>query len=67
MAGDLVRWTSRTVTKWDRRLIDEGIELVKAFAGRPALGLTAAGRHAAHDGDAGHGRGDHWPQVHALS
>jgi len=52
------RWTSRTVTKWDRRLIDEGSSC-QGVAGRPGTGpYQLQVRHRRHACRRGHGRGD---------
>ena len=54
-------------TTWDRALIDEGMELVKASLAGPALGpyqLQAA--IAATHADAATAGETNWPQVHAL-
>ncbi|GAA1281664.1 RNA polymerase sigma24 factor [Planotetraspora silvatica] len=66
-AGDLVPLDEQDRTKWDRELIDEGIELVKASLAGPALGpyqLQAA--IAATHADAATAEATDWPQVHAL-
>jgi len=66
-AGDLVPLDEQDRTKWDRGLIDEGIELVKASLAGPALGpyqLQAA--IAATHADAATAGETDWPQVHAL-
>ncbi|MEN3534516.1 DUF6596 domain-containing protein [Microbispora sp. ZYX-F-249] len=66
-AGDLVPLAEQDRTKWDRRLIDEGVELVKASLAGPALGpyqLQAA--IAATHADAAMPEETNWPQVHAL-
>ena len=58
-AGDLVPLDEQDRTAWDRALIDEGMELVKASLAGPALGpVPAAGRHRRHPRRRGHGRGD---------
>ncbi|MEU8174627.1 DUF6596 domain-containing protein [Microbispora hainanensis] len=66
-AGDLVRLDEQDRTRWDRGLIDEGIELIKAALAGPALGpyqLQAA--IAATHADAATAEETDWPQVHAL-
>ncbi|WP_405014415.1 RNA polymerase sigma factor [Kitasatospora sp. NBC_01539] len=66
-AGDLVPLDEQDRGKWDRRLIDEGTELVKAALAGPALGpyqLQAA--IAATHADAVTAGETDWPQVHAL-
>jgi RNA polymerase sigma factor (sigma-70 family) len=66
-AGDLVPLDEQDRTKWDRRLIDEGIELVKVSLAGPALGpyqLQAA--IAATHADAATAEETDWAQVHAL-
>src|SRR3954454_129041 len=66
-AGDLVPLEEQDRTRWDRGLIDEGIELVKASLAGPALGpyqLQAA--IAATHADAATAEETNWPQVHAL-
>src|SRR5260370_31335868 len=66
-AGDLVPLDEQDRTKWDRGLIDEGFELVKASLAPPALGpyhLHAA--TAATHAPAATARETNWPQVHAL-
>jgi len=66
-AGDLVPLAEQDRTKWDRALIDEGMELVKASLAGPALGpyqLQAA--IAATHADAATAEETNWPQVHAL-
>jgi RNA polymerase sigma factor (sigma-70 family) len=66
-AGDLVPLDEQDRTKWDRGLIDEGTELVKASLAGPALGsyqLQAA--IAATHADAGTAEETNWAQVHAL-
>ncbi|MEE1806920.1 DUF6596 domain-containing protein, partial [Streptomyces sp. BE133] len=63
-AGDLVPLDEQDRTKWDRGLIDEGIELVKASLAGPALGpyqLQAA--IAATHADAATAGETNWPQV----
>jgi RNA polymerase sigma factor (sigma-70 family) len=58
-AGDLVPLDEQDRTKWDRGLINEGVELVKAALAGPVLGpyqLQAA--IAATHADAGYGRGN---------
>ncbi|WP_326642138.1 RNA polymerase sigma factor [Streptosporangium sp. NBC_01755] len=66
-AGDLVPLDEQDRTKWDRGLIDEGIELVKASLAGLALGpyqLQAA--IAATHADAVTAEETDWSQVHAL-
>ncbi|GAB3906263.1 sigma factor-like helix-turn-helix DNA-binding protein [Microbispora bryophytorum subsp. camponoti] len=66
-AGDLVPLDEQDRTKWDRGLIDEGVELVKASLAGPVLGpyqLQAA--IAATHADAATAEDTDWPQVHAL-
>jgi len=66
-AGDLVPLDQQDRAKWDRALIDEGMELVKASLAGPALGpyeLQAA--IAATHADAATAAETDWPQVHAL-
>jgi predicted RNA polymerase sigma factor len=66
-AGDLVPLDEQDRAKWDRGLIDEGNELVKASLAGPALGpyqLQAA--IAATHADAATAGEANWPQVHAL-
>jgi RNA polymerase sigma factor (sigma-70 family) len=66
-AGDLVPLDEQDRAKWDRALIDEGMELVKASLAGPALGpyqLQAA--IAATHADAATAEETNWPQVHAL-
>jgi RNA polymerase sigma factor (sigma-70 family) len=66
-SGDLVPLDEQDRTKWDRALIDEGTELVKASLAGPALGpyqLQAA--IAATHADAATAEETNWPQVHAL-
>ncbi|MEU8274699.1 RNA polymerase sigma factor [Microbispora bryophytorum] len=66
-AGDLVPLDEQDRTKWDRGLIDEGVELVKASLAGPVLGpyqLQAA--IAATHADAATAEETDWPQVHAL-
>ena len=66
-AGDLVPLDEQDRTAWDRALIDEGMELVKASLAAPALGpyqLQAA--IAATHADAATAGETNWPQVHAL-
>src|SRR5246500_2784674 len=66
-AGDLVPLDEQDRTKWDRALIDEGAELVKAALAGPALGpyLLQAAVAATH-ADAPAAEETNWPQVHAL-
>jgi predicted RNA polymerase sigma factor len=66
-AGDLVPLDEQDRAKWDRELIGEGTELVKASLAGPALGpyqLQAA--IAATHADAATAGETNWPQVHAL-
>src|ERR1700678_2884787 len=66
-AGDLVPLDEQDRAQWDRGLIDEGTELVKASLADPALGpyqLQAA--IAATHADAATAGETNWPQVHAL-
>ena len=66
-AGDLVPLDEQDRTKWDRGLIDEGGELVRASLAGPELGpyqLQAA--IAATHADAAKAEETNWPQVHAL-
>jgi RNA polymerase sigma factor (sigma-70 family) len=66
-AGDLVPLDEQDRTTWDRGMIDEGTELVKASLAGPALGpyeLQAA--IAATHADAATAEETDWPQVHAL-
>ncbi|MFF4127585.1 RNA polymerase sigma factor [Microbispora rosea] len=66
-AGDLVPLDEQDRTKWDRGLVDEGVELIKAALAGPALGpyqLQAA--IAATHADAATAAVTDWPQVHAL-
>ncbi|GAA0359469.1 RNA polymerase sigma factor [Actinoallomurus spadix] len=66
-AGDLVPLDEQDRTKWDRALIDEGTELIKASLAGPALGpyqLQAA--IAATHADAATAGETDWRQVHAL-
>ena len=65
--GDLTPLDEQDRTKWDRVLIDEGTELVKASLAGPALGpyqLQAA--IAATHADADTAEETNWAQVHAL-
>jgi predicted RNA polymerase sigma factor len=66
-AGDLVPLDEQDRAKWDRGLIDEGTELVKASLAGPALGpyqlqAAIAATHASADT----AQETNWPQVHAL-
>ncbi|WP_411122406.1 RNA polymerase sigma factor [Streptomyces sp. x-19] len=66
-AGDLVPLDEQDRGAWDRALIDEGLELVKASLAGPALGpyqlqAAIAATHAA----AATADETNWPQVHAL-
>ncbi|WP_406382908.1 RNA polymerase sigma factor [Streptomyces sp. NBC_01618] len=66
-AGDLVPLDEQDRTKWDRELIDKGLELVKESLAGPMLGpyqLQAA--IAATHADAATAEATNWPQVHAL-
>ena len=65
--GDLVPLGEQDRSRWDRALIDEGIELATASLAAPALGpyqLQAA--IAATHADAATAEETNWPQVHAL-
>jgi RNA polymerase sigma factor (sigma-70 family) len=65
--GDLVPLDEQDRTRWDRELIDEGTELVKASLAWAALGpyqLQAA--IAATHADAATAEETNWRQVHAL-
>ena len=66
-AGDLVPLDEQDRTRWDRGMIDEGTELVKASLAGPALGpyLLQAAIAATH-ADAATAEQTNWPQVHAL-
>ncbi|GAA3424505.1 sigma factor-like helix-turn-helix DNA-binding protein [Streptosporangium nondiastaticum] len=66
-AGDLVPLDEQDRTRWDREMIDEGLELVKASLAGPALGpyqlqAAIAATHAA----AATAAETDWRQVHAL-
>jgi RNA polymerase sigma factor (sigma-70 family) len=66
-AGDLVPLDEQDRTKWDRTLIEEGMELARASLAGPALGpyqlqAAIAATHAA----AANAEETNWPQVHAL-
>lgn len=66
-AGDLVPLDEQDRTTWDRGLIDEGMQLVKASLAPPTLGpyrlqAAIAATHAAADT----AEETDWPQVHAL-
>ncbi|WP_436787946.1 RNA polymerase sigma factor [Yinghuangia sp. YIM S10712] len=66
-AGDLVPLDEQDRAKWDRGLIDEGMELVKTSLAGPSLGpyqLQAA--IAATHADAATAEETNWPQVHGL-
>jgi predicted RNA polymerase sigma factor len=67
VAGDLIPLDEQDRTKWDRQLIDEGMELVKATLAGPELGpyLLQAAIAATH-ADAATAEETNWPQVHAL-
>ncbi|MFG1755312.1 RNA polymerase sigma factor [Streptosporangium sandarakinum] len=65
--GDLVPLDEQDRTRWDREMIDEGLELVKASLAGPALGpyqlqAAIAATHAA----AATAAETDWRQVHAL-
>ena len=66
-AGDLVPLDEQNRTKWDRAMIDEGTELVKAALAGPTLGpyLLQAAIAATH-ADAATATETDWAQVHAL-
>jgi RNA polymerase sigma factor (sigma-70 family) len=66
-AGDLVPLDEQDRTTWDRGMIDEGVELVKASLVGPVLGpyLLQAAIAATH-ADAATAEETDWPQVHAL-
>jgi len=66
-AGDLVPLDEQDRTRWDRGMIDEGVQLVKASLAGPALGpyLLQAAIAATH-ADAATAEETNWPQVHAL-
>jgi RNA polymerase sigma factor (sigma-70 family) len=66
-AGDLVPLDEQDRATWDRALVGEGMDLVKASLAGPALGpyeLQAA--IAATHADAATAAETNWPQVHAL-
>ncbi len=66
-AGDLVPLDEQDRAQWDRAMMDEGMELIKAALAGPALGpyqLQAA--IAATHADAATAGETNWPQVHAL-
>jgi len=65
--GDLVPLDEQDRTKWDRALIDEGMELVRASLAGQALGpyLLQAAIAATH-ADAATAGETNWAQVHAL-
>ncbi|MEV0353530.1 DUF6596 domain-containing protein [Nonomuraea sp. NPDC050680] len=65
--GDLVPLDEQDRAKWDRALIDEGIELAKASLAGPTLGpyQLQAAIAATHD-DAATAAATDWAQVHAL-
>jgi predicted RNA polymerase sigma factor len=66
-AGDLVPLDEQDRAKWDRALIDEGMELARTSLAGPVLGpyqLQAA--IAATHADAATAGETNWPQVHAL-
>ncbi|MEU6741928.1 RNA polymerase sigma factor [Streptosporangium sandarakinum] len=65
--GDLVPLDEQDRTRWDREMIDEGLELVKASLAGPALGpyqlqAAIAATHAA----AATAAETDWRQIHAL-
>jgi RNA polymerase sigma factor (sigma-70 family) len=65
--GDLVPLGEQDRSRWDRALIDEGIDLATASLAAPALGpyqLQAA--IAATHADAATAEETNWPQVHAA-
>jgi RNA polymerase sigma factor (sigma-70 family) len=65
--GDLVPLDEQDRTMWDRELIDEGMDLVKASLACPALGpyqLQAA--ISATHAEAATAQETNWPQVHGL-
>jgi len=66
-AGDLVPLDEQDRTRWDRALIAEGTELVKASLAGPALGpyQLQAAIAATHAG-AATAQQTNWSQVHAL-
>jgi RNA polymerase sigma factor (sigma-70 family) len=66
-AGDLVPLDEQNRAKWDRAMIDEGTELVKAALAGPTLGpyLLQAAIAATH-ADAATAEETNWAQVHAL-
>jgi RNA polymerase sigma factor (sigma-70 family) len=66
-AGDLVPLDEQDRAKWDRGLIEEGIELVKTSLAGPALGpyQLQAAIAATHASAATAGETD-WSQVHVL-
>ena len=66
-AGDLVPLDEQDRAKWDRGMIDEGTELVKASLAGLTLGpyLLQAAIAATH-ADAATAEETNWPQVHAL-
>ncbi|GIG88084.1 RNA polymerase sigma factor [Plantactinospora endophytica] len=65
--GDLVPLAEQDRTRWDRELIDEGIELTRSALAGPALGpyQLQAAIAATHD-DAATAEETNWAQVHAL-
>ncbi|WEO99366.1 DUF6596 domain-containing protein [Streptomyces sp. FXJ1.172] len=66
-AGDLVPLAEQDRERWDRALIEEGLELVRTALAGPALGpyqLQAA--IAATHADAATAEETDWPQVYAL-
>jgi RNA polymerase sigma factor (sigma-70 family) len=66
-AGDLVPLDEQDRTKWDRALLEEGMELARASLAGPSLGpyqLQAA--IAATHADAATAEETNWTQVHAL-
>jgi RNA polymerase sigma factor (sigma-70 family) len=66
-AGDLIPLAEQDRTRWDRGLIDEGTDLVKAALGGPALGpyLLQAAIAATH-ASAPTAASTDWRQVHTL-
>ncbi|MEO3926777.1 sigma-70 family RNA polymerase sigma factor [Micromonosporaceae bacterium B7E4] len=66
-AGDLVPLDEQDRTKWDRGMVDEGIELARVSLAGPALGpyQLQAAIAATHD-DATTAEETNWAQVHAL-
>jgi RNA polymerase sigma factor (sigma-70 family) len=65
--GDLVPLAEQNRTRWDRPMIDEGMDLITTALAGPDLGpyqLQAA--IAATHADAAKAEETNWPQVHAL-